>query len=426
VRLFPATARQRLAVAATAIAVGVGGATAPLGTPVAHADIKHLRHEQAKAKNSVKHAQADLAESSRQSRRAYEALSRSRAKLRAARHDLQVARDHVQSAREQLAKTRRQLEQAKERLARAEENLARGQQEVTDQREELVRTVTNFYEGGDPQLLGVMSMLGSTTTAELTDKQNNNSFVLDSQDQILDSLKASEVLLQVQTDEREQARDEVARKKEEARANLEVKREYRAKAVDAKQRVVRETKRKKHAWALARKARAHDRAILARSKARQARVHRKLMAEIAREQRRGGGYHGDTGGLLMHPVNGPITSPYGWRIHPIYGYWGLHDGDDFGAPCGAPLYAVANGTVMSQYYSSVWGNRLYLNLGLINGRNVTVIYNHLSAYRSHVGQRVSRGQVVGLVGTTGWSTGCHLHFTVMVNGRPVNPTPWFG
>ncbi len=56
------------------------------------------------------------------------------------------------------------------------------------------------------------------------------------------------------------------------------------------------------------------------------------MAEIAREQRRGGGYRGDTGGLLMRPVNGPITSPYGWRIHPIYGYWGLHDGDDFGAP----------------------------------------------------------------------------------------------
>jgi len=130
--------------------------------------------------------------------------------------------------------------------------------------------------------------------------------------------------------------------------------------------------------------------------------------------------------LLMKPVNGPITSPYGWRIHPIYHYWGLHDGDDFGAPCGAPLFAVANGTVMSQYYSSVWGNRLYINLGLINGHNVTVIYNHLSAYRSHVGEHVTRGQVVGLVGTTGWSTGCHTHFTVMVNGKPVNPTPWFG
>jgi murein DD-endopeptidase MepM/ murein hydrolase activator NlpD len=80
--------------------------------------------------------------------------------------------------------------------------------------------------------------------------------------------------------------------------------------------------------------------------------------------------------------------------------------------------------VMSEYYSSVWGNRLFLNLGLINGKNVTVIYNHLSAYRSTVGEHVSRGQVVGLIGTTGWSTGCHTHFTVMVNGVAVNPTPW--
>jgi murein DD-endopeptidase MepM/ murein hydrolase activator NlpD len=269
-------------------------------------------------------------------------------------------------------------------------------------------------------------MLGSTTTAELTDKQNNNSFVLDSQDQILDGLKASQVLLQVQTDEREKARDQVARKREQAQENLEIKREYAAKAVDAKQRVITNMKRRQHALALARKARAHDRAALARTKRHEAHVNHLIQLAMAREQRRGGGYHGDTGGLLMRPVNGPITSPYGWRIHPIYHYWGLHDGDDFGAPCGAPLYAVANGTVMSEYYSSVWGNRLYINLGQINGKNVTVIYNHLSAYRSHVGQHVTRGQVVGLVGTTGWSTGCHTHFTVMVNGTAVDPTPWFG
>ena len=125
-------------------------------------------------------------------------------------------------------------------------------------------------------------------------------------------------------------------------------------------------------------ARRHDQAQLARSKRREDRIQQLILAAIAREQRPGGGYHGPTGGLLMRPVNGPITSPFGYRIHPIYHYWGLHDGDDFGAACGQPLYAVGGGTVMSEYYSSVWGNRLYLNLGLINGKNVTVIYNHLS------------------------------------------------
>jgi murein DD-endopeptidase MepM/ murein hydrolase activator NlpD len=422
VRLFPVTARQRLVVAATAIALGVGGAT----TPLAHADIKHLRHQQAQAQHSVKNAQADLDESSRVTRRAYAALSKSRSQLRAARHDLHVARDHVKAAKDQLHRIRRQLDRAKARLARAEADLERQQHAVDDQHEQLLHTVTGFYEDGDPQLMGLLSLLGSATPADLTAKQANNDMVLDSQDQILDSLKASQVLLTVQTDEREKARNQVARKKEQAAANLQIKREYRAKALDAKDRVAKNLKRKQHALALAQKARAHDRAALLRTRQHEAQVKHLIQLAIAREQRRGGGFHGDTGGLLMRPVNGPITSPYGWRIHPIYHYWGLHDGDDFGAPCGAPLYAVANGTVMSQYYSSVWGNRLYINLGLINGKNVTVIYNHLSAYRSSVGQHVTRGQVVGLVGTTGWSTGCHTHFTVMVNGQPVNPTPWFG
>jgi murein DD-endopeptidase MepM/ murein hydrolase activator NlpD len=150
------------------------------------------------------------------------------------------------------------------------------------------------------------------------------------------------------------------------------------------------------------------------------------MAQIAREQRHGGGYTGATHGLLMRPVNGPITSPYGYRENPVMHYWGLHDGDDFGAACGTPIWAAGNATVMSEYYSSVWGHRIYLNLGLVNGKNITVIYNHLSAYRTHVGQRVTRGQVVGLIGTTGWSTGCHTHMTVMVNGVAVNPAPWLG
>jgi murein DD-endopeptidase MepM/ murein hydrolase activator NlpD len=424
VRLFPATARQRLVVAVTVTALGAGSAT--LGSAHAWADIKHLRHQQAKAHHSVSHAQADLDESSRMTQRAFAALSQSRAELKSARHDLQVARDHVQAARDRLDQIRRQLERARERLERARTNVERERRAIDDQRVRLVNTVTSFYEEGDPQLVGMLSLLGTSTTAELTDKQANNNLVLDSQDQILDSLKASQVLLQVQADDLAKAKDQVARKKEQAAENLELERRYQQEALDAKDRVIKQVKAKAHAWALARRARAHDKAALARTKQHEAHVKHLIQLAIARAQRRGGGFHGGTGGLLMRPVNGPLTSPYGWRIHPIYHYWGLHDGDDFGAPCGAPMYAVANGTVMSQYYDEIWGNRLFLNLGLINGKNVTVIYNHLSAYRSHVGEHVTRGQVIGLVGTTGWSTGCHTHFTVMVNGSPVNPMPWFG
>ncbi len=419
-RLFPVTARRRLAVVCTVGTLGVGAVTSPL----AHADTHHLRHLQAQARHSVQHAQADLDESSKVTQRAYAALTRSHAALHAARHHLTVARARVHAARDRYHRTQRQLQQARARLARAEANLARGQRAVTDQRTTLVRTVTSFYEEGDPQLVGFLSLLNSQSPAELTAKNANNTLVLSSQDQALDGLKASEVLLKVQTQELALAKDQVARKTAQAHANLVVERRYAQQALAAKARVARQVRARQHAFALARRAKAHDRVFLARSKARADRVHRRLMAEIAREQRRGGGYRGSTGGLLMPPVNGPVTSPYGYRINPIGHYWGLHDGEDFGASCGTPIWAAGNGTVASEYFDPIWGNRLFINLGLVNGRNVTVIYNHLSAYRSHVGQHVSRGQVVGLIGTTGWSTGCHTHFTVMVNGVAVNPAPW--
>jgi murein DD-endopeptidase MepM/ murein hydrolase activator NlpD len=424
VRLFPATARQRLAAAAAAGALLLGVLTSPLGSPFAHADVKHLRHQQAHARHSVANAKADLDESSRQARRAYDALTRSRAKLKAARHDLQVARANAQAAHKRLQHVKKQLQRARARLDSAKAELVRGQQAVNDQHARLVRTVTSLYEEGNPQLIGFLSLMNAQTPADLTRKNEANNVVLTSQDQQLDSLQAAKVLLQVRERQLTRAKNLVARKRAEAHANLVLKRKYKAQAQAAKQRVATQVRHKKHAWALERRARAHDRAILARSRAREARVHRLLMAEIARERHHGGGYSGPTGGLLLRPVNGPITSPYGYRINPVMGYYGLHDGDDFGAACGTPIWAAGNGTVMSEYYSDVWGNRLFLNLGLINGKNVTVIYNHLSAYRSHVGERVSRGQVVGLIGTTGWSTGCHTHFTVMVNGVAVNPTPW--
>jgi len=126
-------------------------------------------------------------------------------------------------------------------------------------------------------------------------------------------------------------------------------------------------------------------------------------------------------GLLLVPVDGRVTSPYGYRRHPIYGYYGLHDGTDFGAACGQPLRASGAGTVLSTVYSSSYGNRLYLNLGTVNGKNVTAVYNHLSGYAARPGDTVAAGDLVGYVGTTGWSTACHLHFTVLVDGESVDP-----
>ena len=85
------------------------------------------------------------------------------------------------------------------------------------------------------------------------------------------------------------------------------------------------------------------------------------------------------------------------------------------------LMFAADGTVLSRYWSDVYGNRLYLDVGKVNGHNLTVVYNHATSYRVNVGYHVTRGEIVGYVGSTGWSTGCHLHFTVLLDGNPVDP-----
>ncbi|MDR0960788.1 MAG: peptidoglycan DD-metalloendopeptidase family protein [Propionibacteriaceae bacterium] len=126
-------------------------------------------------------------------------------------------------------------------------------------------------------------------------------------------------------------------------------------------------------------------------------------------------------GGFVWPTSGTITSNYGGRIHPIYGSYAFHDGLDLGASCGTPAVAAANGVVTDAYYTSGYGNRLFVDNGIINGQHIVTSYNHLQGFASSVGQSVSQGETVAYVGTTGASTGCHLHFMVWVNGTLTDP-----
>ena len=129
---------------------------------------------------------------------------------------------------------------------------------------------------------------------------------------------------------------------------------------------------------------------------------------------------------FIHPAGGRITSQYGMRLHPVLGYWKLHDGTDFGAACGTPIKAAASGVVSDRYYNAGYGNRLMIDHGKIKGDYVTTGYNHASKYIVSVGDRVSQGETIGYVGSTGYSTGCHLHLMVWENGDLVNPmSKWF-
>ncbi len=129
-------------------------------------------------------------------------------------------------------------------------------------------------------------------------------------------------------------------------------------------------------------------------------------------------------GVFQRPSSGNITSPYGMRVHPLTGVYKLHSGTDFGASCGAPVYAAYPGTVESTGYEGAYGNRIEVSHGTVDGVDVTTTYNHLSAFSSSPGQSVAAGDLIGRVGTTGSSTGCHLHFEVLVNGNFTDPMAW--
>lgn len=130
-------------------------------------------------------------------------------------------------------------------------------------------------------------------------------------------------------------------------------------------------------------------------------------------------------GFLKNPAPGyPVTSQYGWRTHPISGTRRMHTGTDFGVPCGDPVYASADGVVVSSGVAGGYGNRVVLSHGKSNGASIATTYNHNTRNVVRAGQTVKEGDTVAMAGTTGSSTGCHLHFEVMVDGSYVDPMDW--
>lgn len=127
-----------------------------------------------------------------------------------------------------------------------------------------------------------------------------------------------------------------------------------------------------------------------------------------------------TGGFVK-PVSGKITSPFGWRMHPIFKRKIYHSGIDIGAPYGTPIKAANSGRVIFVGWYSGYGKVVIIDHGNINSVPTTTLYAHMSQTLTKQGANVGKGQIIGKVGTTGYSTGPHLHFEVRQKGNPVNP-----
>jgi len=124
---------------------------------------------------------------------------------------------------------------------------------------------------------------------------------------------------------------------------------------------------------------------------------------------------------FIKPISGRITSPFGWRTHPIFNSRTFHSGIDIGGQYNGNVRASNAGKVIYTGWYGGYGKVVIVDHGEVNGIPITTLYAHLNSCKVCSGEYVSKGQVVGYEGTTGYSTGPHVHFEVRVNGRPCNP-----
>jgi murein DD-endopeptidase MepM/ murein hydrolase activator NlpD len=141
----------------------------------------------------------------------------------------------------------------------------------------------------------------------------------------------------------------------------------------------------------------------------QARVERLIEQEASKE--------GTAPGVLVRPVPGSVTSSFGMRVHPILGYARMHTGIDMSAPYGQQIQAAGSGRVILAGVYGGYGNTVILD----HGGGMTTLYAHQSQLNVSYGQEVAAADIIGYIGTSGLSTGPHLHFEVRISGKPVNP-----
>ncbi|HET6627798.1 MAG TPA: peptidoglycan DD-metalloendopeptidase family protein [Nocardioidaceae bacterium] len=418
-----------------AAALAVAGMVLSLA-PGASADDLHDRKH--KVSGQINDTLSDLDQSSAQLMAADDALQSARSQLAAAETHLATTQGELAAAKVLDVQMQRQLEAAVRQLTEARAELASGQAQVAVQERLLGQIAVQNYQTGDPSLLGLSMVLTSQDPAELTGQLNSVQNVLDKEAVALDRLEATKVLLTVQEEEVEEAKERVAVRREAAAANLRRKRSLAEEAQAAEERVADLVRLRADAQAAAVQAREADLERLRGLQQERDRI-AEMLRQLAEEARQralaaaaaasaaamasdGGSRHSN--GFLDFPVDGSITSSYGMRFHPVYHRWALHDGTDFGVACGTPIHAAASGTVIATYFNTGYGNRVIMDNGYHRGVGLGTAYNHLSAYSTSVGEKVKRGDVIGYVGSTGFSTGCHLHFMVFENGVAVNPMQW--
>lgn len=378
------------------------------------------------ADNVLEQVRRELAESS-------EAMVTAAADLRRAEAALPTARRAAADARALLAKAQREEEAASHRHGVAQTRLVLADQEaeetaaqVAAQRARIGRIARAAYQRGG-SLADMSMLLEARSPADFAERLVAFRTVVDAQRSALDDLEAVEHAYGDRQASLERIRDDLTAAHDQSEVRLAAVAELAERARAAEAEVARLVSQRQSALDAARAAQAEDSARLRELQGESTRLQSLLAAQVRRAL-------GDAAvpgsgvpprpGTLAWPAVGPITSPFGIRVHPITGVRKLHTGTDIGVPCGTPIRAARDGTVLTSGWNRAYGWRTVVSHGVVDGVLLTTTYNHQQDIAVLTGQPVRAGEVIGAVGTTGYSTGCHLHFELIVNSDLVDPVPW--
>ena len=383
----------------------------PVASPAAAEDPEAARK---RVQAELAATEDDLHESSAAVAAAHAALKKAAVELPRAQAHLDATLGRLSAARAAAASSRRALAAAHAAVVAGERELAAGRAALDETRRKSGELSRSIYVAGPGGLFTAVMRSGSPT-----DFIDRATFV---HALLTDGAGRVQAATDARVEVANRASILAARRAELARRDAEVTAALRrvesvAEAARAAQRAVAaQVGARSRALAAAERERAAE---LARYRALQAESRR--LAELIRRAKasRGSGRVG-RGGMLW-PTPGPVTSGYGYRVHPIYGYRRLHAGIDIGAPTGQGIVAVLAGTVVTAGPMGTYGNLVVID----HGDGLTTAYAHQSEVLVASGQRVARGRRIGLVGSTGASTGPHLHFETRVNGEPVDPMRYY-
>jgi len=350
-----------------------------------------------------------------QANQSVEQLRQQRERIEQERQQVEQERERIEaiqeSTEEQLEGLEDQISATSQEIQRNENALKTAEQRLQTLQGELAKAEGNFQNqqrATIARLQFLQRQQGSQGWAVLLQSENINEFlerrsqlrrVYTSDRQFLDHLKAI-------TQDIEQRRSEVERQKNEIALitqQLQVqKAEFEAQADSQKELVARLNS---------------DRQALEAAEDRLQRDSDNIAALIRERINTSRGIIIQGTGIFSMPSGGRLTSSFGYRVHPILGYRRFHAGIDFGAPHGSAIRAADSGTVIFAGWYGGYGRSVIID----HGNGLTTLYAHASQVYVSEGQSVERGQAIAAIGSTGLSTGPHLHFEVRRNGTPVNP-----